>query len=181
MEPSAPTPPTNQTAPTSPITPKACDNKSVGVIVRNAEGSIVLLKRARFPFGYAPVAGHVDDHGSVAKAAVDETLEEIGLTITEADLQATEIAETRFNNHCRRRGGTFHDWWVYIVDRFSGTLTPSEEETKGADWYRIEDVQRLADRTAQYKAQMIEQVDWEADPGLEEIWVEMLQQLGLIR
>lgn len=163
------------------IASKSCDNKSVGIIIRNAEGSIVLLKRARFPFGYAPVAGHIDDHGSVEQAAVDETVEEVGLTITKEDLKPTAIAKTRFNNHCRRRGGTFHDWWVFIVDHFSGNIVPSEEETKGADWYTMEEVQLLADRTAQYQAQMIEQAEWEANPGLEEIWVEMLQQLGLIR
>jgi NADH pyrophosphatase NudC (nudix superfamily) len=163
------------------IASKPCDNKSVGIIVRNAEGSIVLLKRARFPFGYAPVAGHIDDHGSVEQAAIDETAEEVGLTITKEDLQPTSIVETRFNNHCRRRGGTYHDWWVFIVDKFSGSIVPSEDETKGADWYTVEEVQQLADRTGQYRAQMIEQAEWEENPGLEEIWVDMLVQLGLIR
>jgi 8-oxo-dGTP pyrophosphatase MutT (NUDIX family) len=162
------------------VASKPCDNKSVGVIVRNADGAIALLKRARFPFGYAPVAGHIDDHGSVEQAAIDETVEEIGLTIVKEDLQPTEIAQTRFNNHCRRRGGTHHDWWVFTVDNFSGYITPSEEETKGADWYAVSEIQALADRTAQYKGQMIEQQDWEADPGLEDTWAVMLQQLGII-
>jgi 8-oxo-dGTP pyrophosphatase MutT (NUDIX family) len=161
--------------------PKRCDNKSVGIIIRNSEGSIVLLKRARFPFGYAPVAGHVDDHGSVEQAAVDETIEEVGLTITTEDLQPTAIAETRFNNRCRRQGGTFHDWWVFIVDHFSGSITPSEEETKGADWYTMDKVRQLVDRTELYRTQKIDEAEWEANPGLEEIWVDMLQQLGLIR
>jgi 8-oxo-dGTP pyrophosphatase MutT (NUDIX family) len=160
---------------------KPCDNKSVGIIVRNPDGAIALLKRARFPFGYAPVAGHVDDHGSPAQAAVDETIEEIGLTITTEDLHPTEIAATRFNNHCRRRGGTFHDWWVFTVDHYGGYITPSAEETEGADWYTVEEIQQLADRTVQYQAQMIEQQDWIDSPGLEENWVTMLQQLGIIR
>lgn len=160
---------------------KVCDNKSVGIIVRNAEGEIAILKRARFPFGYSPVAGHVDDHGSVEQAAVDETLEEIGLTVQVSDLQPTAIAGTRFNNHCRRRGGTFHDWWVFIVDHYSGEILPSPDETQGAAWYSVEDIQRLAERTRDYQAQMIEQQDWEADPGLEQIWVTMFEQLGIIR
>jgi 8-oxo-dGTP pyrophosphatase MutT (NUDIX family) len=160
--------------------PKLCDNKSVGIVVRNAEGSIALLKRARFPFGYAPVAGHIDDHGTARQAAVDETNEEIGLTIMAANLQPTAIANTRFNNHCRRRGGTFHDWWVFTVNTFSGSITPSVEETKGADWYSIQEVQQLADRTTDYHAQLIAQQDWDADPGLEDVWIEILRRLDII-
>jgi 8-oxo-dGTP pyrophosphatase MutT (NUDIX family) len=162
-------------------TSKLCDNKSVGIIVRNPEGSFALLKRAFFPIGYAPVAGHVDDHGSVEQAAIDEVAEEIGLTITKEDLQPTAIAATRFNNHCRRRGGTYHDWWVYMVDHYSGEIVPDPEETKGADWYAPSELQQLADRTRDFQAQMIEQQDWVDAPGLEEIWVTMLVQLELIR
>jgi 8-oxo-dGTP pyrophosphatase MutT (NUDIX family) len=162
------------------VASKPCDNKSVGVIVQNAEGSFALLKRARFPFGYAPVAGHVDDHGSVEQAAIDEVVEEIGLVITKEDLHPTEIADTRFENHCRRKGGTFHNWWVFTVDHYAGQIVPSPDETEGADWYTAEELQLLADRTGQYQAQMIEQQDWEADPGLEEIWVTMLVQFGYI-
>jgi 8-oxo-dGTP pyrophosphatase MutT (NUDIX family) len=165
----------------TPTPSKLCDNKSVGIIVRNPEGSYALLKRAFFPVGYAPVAGHVDDHGSVEQAAVDEVAEEIGLTITVEDLQPTAIAGTHFNNHCRRQGGTYHDWWVFLVDHFTGYIVPNADETKGADWYTAEDLQLLADRTGQYQAQMIEQQDWLNEPGLEENWVTMLKQLGIIR
>ena len=31
--------------------------------------------------GYAPVAGHIDDHGGPIKAAVDEVHEEVGFTV----------------------------------------------------------------------------------------------------
>jgi len=58
-----------------------CDNKSVGVIVQNDGGDILLLHRARFPFGMAPPAGHIDDHGSPEQAAVTEVFEEVGLTL----------------------------------------------------------------------------------------------------
>jgi|HubBroStandDraft_4_1064222.scaffolds.fasta_scaffold114740_2 8-oxo-dGTP pyrophosphatase MutT (NUDIX family) len=159
---------------------KICDNKSVGVIIRGPENSFALLKRAFFPVGFAPVAGHVDDHGSVEQAAIDEVHEEVGLTVKLEDLVPTAIVGTRFNNHCRRKGGTYHDWWVFEVTKFSGEIIPDPTETQGAAWYGAEDVQLLADRTRQYQAQMIEQQDWLANPGLEEIWVTMLEQLGYI-
>lgn len=162
-------------------TPKICDNKSVGVILRNNDGSVALIKRAFFPIGYAPVAGHIDDHGSVEQAAVDEVREEVGLTIAKEDLQPTSISERRYTNHCRRQGGTYHDWSVFIVNTYSGEIVADAEETKGADWYSIVEVQQLADRTREYQAQMIEQAAWEAEPGLEEIWVDMLSELAFIR
>ncbi len=165
----------------TPKTSKVCDNKSVGVIIRDTAGMVVLIKRANFPIGYAPVAGHIDDHGSVEQAAVDEVQEEVGLIITMEDLGSTSIAERRYTNHCRRQGGTYHDWWVFFVDKYQGEIKPDPNETKGADWYDVVELQRLADRTREYQAQMIEQADWEADPGLEETWVDMLVELGLIR
>jgi 8-oxo-dGTP pyrophosphatase MutT (NUDIX family) len=162
------------------VASKPCDNTSVGVIIRNENGAFALLRRARFPFGYAPVAGHIDDHGSVEQAAIDEVVEEIGLHITQEDLHPTVIARTRFDYHCRRKGGTFHDWWVFTVGNYTGEIKPSLDETKGADWYTASELQLLADRARQYQAQMIEQPEWEADPGLEEIWVIMFAQLGYI-
>jgi 8-oxo-dGTP pyrophosphatase MutT (NUDIX family) len=159
---------------------KICDNKSVGIVIRNTDGAFALLKRARFPFGFAPVAGHIDQHGSVEQAAVEETIEELGLTITVADLKKTDIFGARFNNHCRRKGGTHHDWWIFEVNNFSGELQPSPDETQGAAWYPLSDLQLLADRTRQYQAQMIGQQDWENSPGLEEIWITFMEQLGYI-
>lgn len=159
---------------------KVCDNKSVGIIIHGPQDSYALLRRAFFPIGYAPAAGHVDAHGSPEQAAIDEAHEELGLTIAPADLNKTAIAGTRFNNHCRRKGGTFHDWWVFDVTKFTGELVPDPTETKGAAWYGAQDLQLLADRTRQYQAQMIDQQDWQNEPGLEEVWVTILEQLGLI-
>lgn len=162
---------------------KRCDNKSVGIIVRNRDGSVAILKRALFPIGYAPVAGHVDadEHGgTIEQAAIDEVHEEIGLTITREDLRPTAIAGVRFNNRCRRPGGDYHDWWVFTVDHFEGTITPSVEETKGAGWYTEEQLRNFVDRTRNYQTGGITEEEWEADPGLEEMWVEMMERTGII-
>ena len=71
--------------------PKNCDNKSVGVIIQNPEGEVALLRRAKFPVGMAPVAGHVDEHGSPEQAAIDEAAEEVGLHISLSGLRSTII------------------------------------------------------------------------------------------
>jgi 8-oxo-dGTP pyrophosphatase MutT (NUDIX family) len=56
-----------------------CNNTSVGIIVWQ-EGKILLIERKKFPFGFAPPAGHVDaDDASFEQAAKRELQEEVGL------------------------------------------------------------------------------------------------------
>ena len=161
--------------------PKYCDNKSVGIIIKNKDGSFALLERMRFPIGIAPPAGHVDDHGSFEQAAIDEVNEEIGLIITSENLHPTVIKNRRVNNQCRRVGGDHHEWIVYEVDSFEGMLRPSPDETKGVEWYTPSDLQQLADRTRAFKAGNVQDADWEASPGLEEIWLDFLTELGYVK
>jgi 8-oxo-dGTP pyrophosphatase MutT (NUDIX family) len=158
--------------------PKICDHTSVGVIVTNHEGAFALLKRARFPVGIAPVAGHIDQHGTPEQAAVAEVQEEIGLIVAIKDLQQTTIQGKRYDNHCRRQGGDHHNWWVYTTDTFEGEIQPDPDETRGASWYSLEQLQSLVERTRAFQAGRISQADWEAYPGLEEIWVSFLLELG---
>ena len=100
---------------------KICDNTSVGVIIRGSGGKYALLKRAKFPVGIAPVAGHIDDHGSPVQAALDEAEEELGLIIEPSDLMPTEIAARRVDNVCSREGGGHHIWSVYEAEQFLET------------------------------------------------------------
>lgn len=159
---------------------KTCDHTSVGVIVRDQEGRFALLKRALFPIGIAPAAGHIDDHGGAEQAAVDEVDEELGLSV-KGKLQRTAIYNRRVDNKCRREGGDYHHWTVYEVTIDHTALRPSPDETKGATWYDRGAVQALADRTAEYQEGKISQADWEANPGLEEVWVPFLEELGYIK
>ncbi len=41
--------------------PKICDNKVVGIIVLR-DNKMLLIERKKFPFGFAPPAGHLDDN-----------------------------------------------------------------------------------------------------------------------
>jgi 8-oxo-dGTP pyrophosphatase MutT (NUDIX family) len=157
---------------------KHCDNKSVGVIIKNADGSFAFLERKLFPVGIAPPAGHVDDHGSFEQAAIDEVNEELGLVITRGNLRTTAINKRRINNPCRRIGGDHHVWSIYEVDQYKGELRPSPYETKGAGWYSARQLQELADRTKAFKAGKVTQSEWEADPGFEEVWLDFLTELG---
>jgi 8-oxo-dGTP pyrophosphatase MutT (NUDIX family) len=63
------------------VTTKICDNTSVGVIITNEANEFLMFERATFPPGLAPVAGHVDTHGTLRQAAETEVREEVGLTV----------------------------------------------------------------------------------------------------
>ena len=117
-----------------------CDNKSVGVVIQNEKGDVLLLDRARFPFGLAPPAGHVDEHGSLEQTAIDETSEEVGLIVS--DLEEV-ISERTVDNVCRRLGGDHHSWTVFLSRQFTGEITPNIDETKGAAWHSLEELQVL--------------------------------------
>ncbi len=159
---------------------KNCDNMSVGVIISNHEGELALLKRARFPVGIAPPAGHVDEHGTPEQAALEEVQEELGLIIAAFGLRKTIIQGRRVNNQCRRLGGDHHTWWIYEANDYTGELRPSPDETKGASWHDQSQLQQLADRTKQFRAGVLGAEEWEANPGLEEVWLDFFVELGYI-
>lgn len=136
---------------------KNCDNRSVGVIIQSLEGDFALLRRARFPIGIAPPAGHIDEHGQPERAAVNEVQEELGLVMAINGLRNTVIQNRRVNNPCRRPGGDHHYWWVYESNEFSGDLVPDADETQGAGWYSPDQLQALAQQNKSFSS-------WTAKP-----------------
>jgi ADP-ribose pyrophosphatase YjhB (NUDIX family) len=142
--------------------------------VRNND-SLLLIERRRAPFGLAPPAGHVDNHGSWEDAARAELREEVGLSTRSLNL----IYEGRKNNPCRRIGGDWHYWKIYNVEAL-GALKPSYDETKGARWYSFQEIRELADRTARYLAHEIADDAWQSNPGIEPVWRELFIELGIL-
>ena len=157
---------------------KICDNTSVGIVIRDKAGNFALLKRAKFPIAIAPVAGHIDDHGSPEQAALDEVSEELGLTVI--NLTKTPIYNRRMENKCRRIGGDHHNWYVFTTTVADTAMKPSEDETRGAGWYDKEQLQALVDRTKAYQAGEIAEDAWAENPGLEVVWVTFMSELGYI-
>ena len=149
-----------------------CDNKSVGVIVKNLKGNMLLIERARFPFALAPPAGHIDDHGSSLDAAVQEVFEEVGISLGKEGL--VHVVKNRcIENRCRR-GGAFHDWDVYEATIASNVFTPSSEETSGARWYTPVQLRRLAGKTRRH-ANVGQRSDL-----LEAVWLDFFSELDLV-
>lgn len=150
---------------------KVCDNTSVGIIIRKGD-SVLLIERKKPPFGFAPVAGHVDDHGSFERAAKDEVNEEVGLKV----VNLKQILEGKRENYCRRKGGTWHYWKLYEA-QVEGEIEPSQDETKQAGWYSKEQVEELAKRTEKYLAGEISEEEWQSNPGLETAWFQWSKEL----
>lgn len=154
---------------------RVCDNKSVGIIIKNSEDKLLLIERKKYPFGFAPPAGHVDDHGSYEQAVINETREEVGLNVENLNL----LSEGRMENPCRREGGSWHFWKVYEV-KTSGTIKRSQEETKQIGWFAGTQIDKLAERTRQYINNKISEDEWIKNPGLEVVWLDWFIKLKLV-
>tara|TARA_B100001989_G_C24449627_1_gene418239 strand:- start:302 stop:772 length:471 start_codon:yes stop_codon:yes gene_type:complete len=154
---------------------KVCDNYSVGVVIADDNGRLLLIERKKFPFGFALPAGHIDDFSSPEACAIGEVKEEVGLTLTEVEL----IHEKRYENKCRRLGGDYHHWYVFKAG-FEGEVVPSADETKQVVWADPSTLRSLADRTSEYLAGNIEESEWKKNPGLEPVWVEILQANSIL-
>lgn len=153
---------------------KICDNKSVGMLVWK-DDKLLLIERARFPFGFAVPAGHVDGDKTFEESAIRELKEEVGLDTKEIKL----VTEGRKENRCRREGGIWHYWKIYQIETDS-EINRSEDETKQANWYTKDEIRKLGEKTEKYNGREISEEEWEKSPGLETVMYEWFKELKII-
>lgn len=167
--------------------PKTCDQRTVGVVIRDRHLNTLMITRGTAPAGIAPVAGHADlapgtDHADLsglAEVACAEVREEVGLVVTE--IRPSLVADLWIPSWCRRRlpAGAVehgHRWTVYRATA-TGDLVPDPRETAGARWYSPTAVQELAERTAAYATGQLAEDAWQAAPGLEPVWCALLGRM----
>lgn len=150
----------------------ACDNASVGVIITDHDRRLLLIDRATPPFGRAPVAGHVDQHGGAEAAAHVEVTQEVGLAVAEL----VKLSEVWLPNPCRRRPGpqgVGHQWTVYRATA-RGRLAINPREVRSAHWHLSAEVQMLASRTAAFAMGGISAEEFNSEPGLQPVWTRLL-------
>jgi 8-oxo-dGTP pyrophosphatase MutT (NUDIX family) len=159
---------------------KTCDNASVGILIRDDQGRYLMFDRNTFPAGVAPAAGHVfDDHPGYPEAAHAEVAEELGLTVVELELAK---AGGWRDNRCRRAPGprgVGHQWQVFTAT-VTGDLSPSQRETRNVRWLTAQDLQALADRTADHASGWLGTEQFAQHPGIEPVWVRFLVDLGIV-
>jgi len=169
---------------------KICDNKSVGILVWNENGGLLLIERKKYNFGFAPPAGHLDDD-SWEEAAGKELKEEAGLK----SQSLKPLLEMELQNPCRRSGGDRHLWRVYKVEGLENqNITLSADETKSYLWADAAKLRALAARLEEFARESClsfdhlpilvaatnESSSWMKNPGLEPPWYLLLKELKII-
>lgn len=155
---------------------KKCDNRSAGVHIFNKNAEMLLIKRMKEPFGWAPPAGHCDEDGkNFKKAAKREVKEEVGLSVKSVRF----LLDKKLPNPCRR-GGKWHHWNIFWAIKWKGSVRRSKTETKSADWFKRNEIVAMAMRTEMYLKGKISEKEWEKNPGIEVVWYKIFKILKII-
>jgi 8-oxo-dGTP pyrophosphatase MutT (NUDIX family) len=144
-----------------------CDHTSVGALIYNARGELLMFERGTFPYGIAGPAGHCDGD-SYEDALMKEVSEEVGLTVVSQRL----VASFCVHKACRREfdDTPYHDWRFYraVVE---GDIQASKRETKRVRWYAVWQIQQAMRRAEEYHLLgMIDDAHWQQWPGLDHPW-----------
>lgn len=151
-----------------------CTNESVGMLILRDE-RLLLIRRARVPYGWAPPAGHVDLGEDWARAATRELFEKTGLAANSLRLMHTQT----YQNKCRRPGGDHHRWKVYQVDCPRGAPVRSPTETQDLKWVTRAELRELVELSVRHCRSHSSVMAWRSNPGLEPVWVSILDDIVL--
>ena len=175
--------------------PKKCDNTSVAVIVKDLDcrnfslDRVLLIERKIYNPGWALPAGHQD--GDYAEeTAKKELFEEVGLTAL--FLKPGPIMTLQ--NPCKREGGSFHRWTVFVAEKWEGEVKKSEREIKNfmwADQAKITELARNLEEFISKNSFSLEDLpslvkatnelpEWKENPGLEPPIYLLLKELKII-
>ncbi|MCF6467435.1 NUDIX hydrolase [Nonomuraea sp. MG754425] len=155
---------------------KVCDNASVGALIFDKDGRLLVFDRNTDPPGVAGPAGHIDHHGGPMDAVCAEVFEEVGLTVAMAEL----VTGGWRPNRCRRLPGprgVGHQWQIFRVE-VAGELNPSRRETRNARWLRLDELQTQT--TLAYARGHLTAGEFRDRPGLEPVWVQWLTDADLV-
>lgn len=110
---------------------------SVGAIIRNGD-QYLLIDRTSPPFGFACVAGHIDEGETPIEALRREVFEESGLQVIRQDLLIEKLV---LDNTCSKNISQ-HYWYVYACEH-RGSIARNIRETKSIGWYTIDELKKL--------------------------------------
>lgn len=110
---------------------------SVGALIKR-DGKFLLIDRAKPPFGFAGLAGHVDEGETEAEALLREVEEESGLKVEEYKL----LFEEEVGWNVCNKGVTGHFWYLFKCEA-SGEIRKDEYEEKSIGWYSEEEIAKL--------------------------------------
>src|SRR6056297_207813 len=114
-------------------------HQSVGIIIKNDQGEILMLNRKNYPYGWACPAGHVDQGEGPEQAAHRETEEETGLKTGEIHKLTQEFVDW---NECAQ-GIKGHYWHVYEAKSWSGKVKSRDKEAHEIAWISLDKIREL--------------------------------------
>lgn len=110
---------------------------SVGALIK-VGGRYLLIDRAIPPFGFAGLAGHIDQGETEIEALKREVKEESGLKVERWRLI---FEEEIIWNKCAS-GFKGHHWLLFEC-LVSGEIKQNYKESKSIGWYKKEDIKKL--------------------------------------
>ncbi len=110
---------------------------SVGALIKKGD-RYLLIDRAILPFGFAGLAGHVDEGEIPRESLKREVKEESGLDVGKCKLLFEEELDW---NWCST-GMQIHYWYLYECE-VTGKMKRSFEETKSIGWYTADEIKEL--------------------------------------
>lgn len=110
---------------------------SVGAVIKQ-DGKFLLIDRKKPPFGFAGLAGHVDEGETPEQALHREVREESGLIVVAYKLLYEEFIGW---NYCSK-GVTGHYWHLYECT-VKGKQQENVKETKSIGHYTLQDLKSL--------------------------------------
>lgn len=115
---------------------------SVGAVIQNKEGDFLLVDRMKPPYGFAGIAGHIDEGESIKSALYREIGEESKLQVRATALLACEEVK---NNFCNR-GVKIHHWTLFrcrLQDE-NQIAQRNPLEARSIGWYSEKQVRQMA-------------------------------------
>jgi len=110
---------------------------SVGALIKK-DDKYLLIDRKIPPFGFAGIAGHIDEEETEVEALFREVEEESGLKIKKYKLLFEEELDW---NWCSKGVGV-HFWYLFECE-VEGEVKENYRETKSIGWYNKEQIKEL--------------------------------------
>lgn len=111
---------------------------SVGAIISreiNGKKQYLMIDRRQIPYGWACIAGHIDEGDDSEIALIREVKEEANLKVTKSE----KVIENEYIEWNKCKTGQPHEWDVYQVD-VEGELQIDEREAKTWAWISVEEM-----------------------------------------
>lgn len=110
---------------------------SVGALIRK-DDKYLLIDRAKPPFGFAGLAGHIDEGEDEIQALKREIEEESGLKIRKYKILFEEELGWNWCN----KGANVHYWYLFGC-KVSGEMQQNYVETKSIGWYTPDEIKAI--------------------------------------